>query len=197
MGYFPTRIIPLSTGTIEIRITKVGSKIGRTTKITGEIPTGLDRQNAYYDAVLAGLSKNWWKTRGGYVGQDEEMTTAMAKDFLSRVLEYQILKAGTNREKKQLAINNRDLFARSSATLESKKWNRGAFSELLLKSLRIPLDSVPPVWLDEKCEWQDTLATLRTQYFFQWQDQFGIKYFQPDRIITLAEAMYLAGEVTR
>jgi hypothetical protein len=125
------------------------------------------------------------------------MTTQMAKELISRVLSYEILKAGTNKEKKQLALNNQELFARSSATLESKKWSRGAFAELFLKSLRIPLDSYAPVWLDEKGEFQDSIGTLRSKYYFQWKDQFGEKYFQSDRIITLSEAMYLAGEVTR
>lgn len=38
-GFLSTRILPLSTGTIEIRVTKSSEKSGHTTRITGEIPT--------------------------------------------------------------------------------------------------------------------------------------------------------------
>lgn len=194
-GFFTTRILPLSIWRIEIRIIQVGKPSGHSTKITGEIPTGLDRKNVYYDTIIAGLSKNWRKTRGGYVWQNEEMNTEMIREFLLRVLDYQILKAGTNKVKRQLALNNRELFLRSSKSLESKKWSRGAFAELFLKSLRIPTETGNPRWMDAKGTFQDTLTVLDSKYRFQWQDQFGEKYFQPDKIITLTEAMYLVGEV--
>lgn len=119
----------------------------------------------------------------------------MIREFLLRVLDYQILKAGTNKVKRQLALNNRELFLRSSKSLESKKWSRGAFAELFLKSLRIPTETGNPRWMDAKGTFQDTLTVLDSKYRFQWQDQFGEKYFQPDKIITLTEAMYLVGEV--
>ena len=41
------------------------------------------------------------------------------------------------------------------------------------------------------------MTTLRTTYKFKWQDQFGERYFQPDKAITVAEALYLAGEVVK
>lgn len=41
------------------------------------------------------------------------------------------------------------------------------------------------------------MGTLRTKYSFQWQDQFGERYFQPDKAITIAEALYLIGEIVK
>lgn len=41
------------------------------------------------------------------------------------------------------------------------------------------------------------MATLRSKYAFRWQDQFGERYFQPDKTITVAEALYLIGEIIK
>lgn len=123
-GYYATRIIPLAPGNIEIRVTRVGQLNGNSFKISTETPIGLDRRHIYYDTIMSGLSKNLWKTRSGFVGQDQELTTEMTKEFVLRVLNYRILKAGTNMTKKQLAINNRELFLRNEKSLESKIWSR-------------------------------------------------------------------------
>lgn len=196
-GYFATRIIPLAPGNIEIRVTRVGQLSGKSFKISTEIPIGLDRRHTYYDTIMSGLNKNLWKTRSGFVGQDQELTTEMTKEFILRVLDYRILKAGTNTGKKQLAINNRELFLRNAKSLESKTWGRGAFAEMLLKSMRISTVKSEPIWMDENGMYQDTISTLRIKYGFEWQDQFGKRYFQSDKKITIAEAMYLAEEIMK
>ena len=51
--------------------------------------------------------------------------------------------------------------------------------------------------MDERGIYQDTISTLRTNYGFEWQDQFGKQYFQADKKITIAEAMYLAEEIMK
>lgn len=56
------------------------------------------------------------------MGQDQELTTEMMREMITRALDYQVLKAGSNRTKKQSAINNRELFLRSSKSWENKKW---------------------------------------------------------------------------
>lgn len=196
-GFFGTRVIPLSSGTIEIRVSQVGKPGANVSKISTDLPIGLDRRHPYYDTIVAGLSKNWWNTRGGYVGQDQEMTTEMTKEFITRILDYQVLKAGMDKTKKQAAINNRELFLRSSKSLASKKWGRAEFADLLLKSLRIPTVKRDAVWNDESGTYQDTMATLRSKYQFRWQDPYGERYFQADKAITVAEALYLASQVVK
>jgi murein DD-endopeptidase MepM/ murein hydrolase activator NlpD len=196
-GYYATRIIPLAPGNIEIRVTRVGQLNGNSFKISTETPIGLDRRHIYYDTIMSGLSKNLWKTRSGFVGQDQELTTEMTREFVLRVLNYRILKAGTNMQKRQLAINNRELFLRNEKSLESKIWSRWAFADILLKSMRVPLVKSTPVFMDENGVYQDTISTLRNNYGFEWQDQFGKRYFQPDKKITIAEAMYLAEEIMK
>ena len=51
--------------------------------------------------------------------------------------------------------------------------------------------------MDENGVYQDTISTLRNNYGFEWQDQFGKRYFQADKKITIAEAMYLAEEIMK
>lgn len=131
------------------------------------------------------------------MGQDQELTTEMTKELILRTLDFRVLKAGSNRSKKQSALNGRELFLRSSKSLESKTWGRGAFADLLLKSLRISMIKSDPVWMDETGTYQDAMATLRSKYGFQWQDQYGERYFQSDKNITVAEAMYLAQEIMK
>ncbi len=63
--------------------------------------------------------------------------------------------------------------------------------------MRVPLVKSTPVFMDENGVYQDTISTLRNNYSFEWQDQFGKRYFQPDKKITIAEAMYLAEEIMK
>lgn len=41
------------------------------------------------------------------------------------------------------------------------------------------------------------MITLRTKYNFAWLDQFGERYFQPDKTITVAEALFMVDAVNR
>lgn len=57
--------------------------------------------------------------------------------------------------------------------------------------MRINTVKRDPIWNDEGGIYQDSLATLRTKYGFQWKDQFGERYFQSSKVITVSEALYL------
>lgn len=63
--------------------------------------------------------------------------------------------------------------------------------------MRVSLIKSEPAFMDERGIYQDTISTLRTNYGFEWQDQFGKQYFQADKKITIAEAMYLAEEIMK
>lgn len=108
-----------------------------------------------------------------------------------------MLRAGNDKAKKQAAYNAIELWGKSSAKLQGKTWTRAEFADILLKSLRVPVSERPAVWNDEKGAYQATMATLRSKYKFRWQDSFGETYFQPEKIITTGEALYLMSIVVK
>ncbi len=198
IGYFATRMIAMNGVPVEISVRLKDKKEPLTrNKITVINPLGIDRRNIYYDAIIAGLGKNWWKTKTGYIGQDQTLTTDMVREMMHRILAYQMLRAGNDSSKKQAAKLATELFRRNSGNLPDKNWTRGDFADLLLKALRIGTIKRDAVWTDEKWVYQDTMATLRSKYKFRWQDQFGERYFQVDKNITIGEALYLIWEVVK
>lgn len=36
---------------------------------------------------------------------------------------------------------------------------------------------------------------MRVRYAFKWKDQFGDRYFQNDKVLTVGEALYLAEKI--
>ncbi len=50
-------------------------------------------------------------------------------------------------------------------------------------------------FVDETGTWKDAVATMRVRYGFKWKDQFGDRYFQADKVVTVGEALYLAEKI--
>lgn len=50
-------------------------------------------------------------------------------------------------------------------------------------------------FVDETGTWKDAVATMRVRYGFKWKDQFGDRYFQGDKVVTVGEALYLAEKI--
>lgn len=50
-------------------------------------------------------------------------------------------------------------------------------------------------FVDESGTWKDAVATMRVRYAFKWKDQFGDRYFQNDKVLTVGEALYLAEKI--
>ena len=75
--------------------------------------------------------------------------------------------------------------------------SRGEFANILILAQGVTPTPSPAVWNDENGKYKDTIATLRTKYNFAWLDQFGQNYFQPDKEITLGEALFLVEKVVR
>lgn len=114
-------------------------------------PKGLDRRNVYYDAILAGLQKAWWKTDNGYARETEKLSSEKAVEMIRRVLSYQVLKAGSSKLKKAVAISTLENFEKVAKTFPNKIWTRAEFAKLTLASLGIPENtSKQSVWYDEK-----------------------------------------------
>ncbi len=141
---------------VSVRQKNAKNSLART-KLTVQNPTNLDRRYLYYDAVIAGLGKNWWSTRSGYAGQEQQMTTPMVREMVERLLAYRMLKAGNDIQKKQAARSALDTFRRTSSSLPNKNWSRGEFAELLLRTLKIPLVQRSPVFQDEAGAFEKTI----------------------------------------
>lgn len=73
---------------------------------------------------------------------------------------------------------------------------RGQLADLLLKSKGETYAlSSGQAFTDETGTWKDTVTTMRLKYAFKWKDQFAERYFQPDKTITVGEALYLAEKI--
>jgi hypothetical protein len=57
------------------------------------------------------------------------------------------------------------------------------------------IENQKAVLADESGTHKSVIATLRTKYRFAWLDQFGTRYFQPDKPITIGEILYLTEAV--
>jgi hypothetical protein len=182
----------LSPGESEIRVRLRDSKTPISSKrFTAKAPLALDRTALYYDAIIASINKNILSTRGGYIGQDQTMSTPVVVELVDRVLAFRILRSGSDTARKKRAINDRERFATTTKNLPQKNWSRAEFADLLLTAIGAPRVTRDPIWNDESGPHQKTLATLRSQYNFRWQDQFGKTHFQVDKLITRGEAAYL------
>ena len=160
-------------------------------RLTGKAPLALDRTALYYDAIIASVGKNILSTRTGYIGQDQTITTPIVTEIIDRVLAFRVLRSGSDIARKKRAITDRERFTLSTKNLPQKSWTRAEFADLLLSAIGAPRVTRDPIWNDESGPYQKTLATLRSQYNFRWQDQFGKTHFQVDKLITRAEAAYL------
>jgi hypothetical protein len=190
--YLSARIILLSPGESEIRVRTLNGRASIASKrLTAKAPLALDRSALYYDAIIASINKNILSTRTGYIGQDQTLTTPVASEIVDRVLAFRVLRSGSDIARKKRAIADRERFTLTTKNLPQKSWTRAEFADLLLSAIGAPRVTRDPVWNDESGPYQKTLATLRSQYNFRWQDQFGKTHFQVDKLITRAEAAYL------
>lgn len=71
---------------------------------------------------------------------------------------------------------------------------RVRLAKLMMDAFRDPRDAEPTgkKWRDESGEYEPELRTLRVRDGFAWRDSFGDRYFQPDKTITVEEALYFA-----
>ena len=58
-----------------------------------------------------------------------------------------------------------------------------------------PTEETGSAFVDESGTWKSAVTTMRVRYGFKWKDQFGDRYFQPDKVLTVGEALYLAEKI--
>jgi hypothetical protein len=113
----------------------------------------------------------------------------MMKNYLA----YTYLRAGSDiARKNQIAVQIKALDSRISSIDDYVKITRGDLACFLLSvvdpSFIINSDRK---WIDESGTNKNIMTTLRLRYNFKWRDKFGERYFQPDKILTIGEALYL------
>ncbi len=160
-------------------------------------PKGLDNTYAYYAENVAALQKGWFPTKDGYLLQNRELVGSGAKELIRRYLGYRWLKAGNDFAKKKSVGADIVRFERDfGKTDDFARITRGQLAGLVFEYKREPIStSGGTPFVDEGGAWRDVIATLRIRYSFQWKDQFGARYFQPDKTVTVGEALYLMEKI--
>lgn len=161
--------------------------------VTVGSPRGLDRTYEYYAESVAALEKGWFPLKDGYLLQDREMVASQAKELVRRYLGYRWLKAGTDfAQKKSIAASLARFERDFGKTDDFARISRGQLADLLLRAKgTVPSSDGSKGFTDENGTWKDAVATLRVKHSFRWRDQFGERYFQPDKTVTIGEALYL------
>jgi hypothetical protein len=125
------------------------------------------------------------------------MVGAQAEELLRRYLGYRWLKAGDDFTKKKAAADRIAAFEKEFKTFDDyARISRGQLSEMLLRAKGDTLIvNTEKSFTDEAGAWKNAVTTLRLRYAFKWKDSFGERYFQPDKTITVGEALYLAEKI--
>lgn len=139
-----------------------------------DYPTGSLYASALDSAIGAGLLSS----QAGYIGPARAITWGEAKAMISRSL--------TARGKSTAQLSS--IFPESK---NGQPLKRAEAASVWMRALSInTFKTRGTAYLDEKGEYASTIATLRLSGF-QWKDQFAEKYFQPESLLTRAEAAYL------
>ena len=196
-GFLEGRIVALESGKIEFAVRKLTDKNplpGTKKTIQVRHPLRLSTITPYYESIMLALKNGWWNTDRGYTGEHLELTGERVRALTFRVLTFKMFRSGTDTLTKKQWMRKMVEYRINSKDFGLEIWTRGAFANHLLDTLAIPKTLGTAVWNDESGVYQSTIHTLRTRYRFEWQDRFPT-YFQPDKKITLGEALYLIERV--
>ena len=154
----------------------------------------MDDHYLYTPDDIAGLEKGLMTLNQGYLLATRDLLGHQAKDIIVRSLTYGMFRAGIDTPRGQAIAQIIGQFKVSSATTDDYvHLTRGQFATMLLSAFSEPLDTTsPPVLIDETGSDRGVMTTLRVKYGFEWKDQFGARYFQPDKIVSIGEALALA-----
>ncbi len=160
-------------------------------------PRGFDNSHPYAPEILSALQKGWYPLKDGYLLQDRELVGANLKELVRRYLGYRYLKAGNDFATKKAMAERIVLFEKEFATMDDyRRISRGELANALLRASGTAI--VPASgrgFTDETGAWKDSISTIRETFAFKWKDQFGQNYFQPDKIATVGEALYVAEKI--
>ncbi|MDD2916476.1 MAG: M23 family metallopeptidase [Candidatus Gracilibacteria bacterium] len=199
-GVLLANIIPLDympIGLVVVQKETGKTLIKSTTDILVTNPNGIDKTYTYFTETVSALKKRLIKPNSGYVLQDRELLGKQAKDMIRNALAYQFLKAGNDQMKKRTILMKMKNFDTYSQSVEDyKSMTREQFAGLVITGIDgSPLVTSDKKWLDEAGKYKDAITTLRVRYRFFWKDQFGERYFQSSKNITVGESMYMIEKV--
>lgn len=129
--------------------------------------------------------------------QDRDLTGANMKDLVRRYLGYRFLKAGNDQNAKTDVARTIRNFEKEFASVDDYgRISRGQLADILLRAKGVSMTVTPERgFTDEAGNWKNAVATMRTVFDFKWKDQYGAHYFQPDKTVTIGEALYLAEKI--
>jgi hypothetical protein len=156
-------------------------------------PINLDWWYIYYNSCINGLKKFLIKLNQWYLTQDREIFWKQVKEIISNFLTYEFLRAWDNISQKnkikKFLINYN---SQSKFINDYNKISRWEFIKIFLNTIWTELilnDS--KTFIDEQWEYKDYITTLNYKFNFKWKDQFGDRYFQPNKFITIWEVLYV------
>lgn len=181
---------------IKFSLIKVGAKYDiawTKSEILVSNPNRFDSSYIYYNENISALKKWYFKLYDWYLLQDSEIIGKQVKDIIYNYYAYEYLRSWNNENKKKSTL---DRLSNAQKILgginDYDKISRWKYSKLMFDCLNIGLSNNTTVkYLDEKWNYKNYITTLRINYWFKWKDQFAENYFQPDKNITIWEALYL------
>ncbi|EKD29994.1 MAG: hypothetical protein ACD_78C00196G0001 [uncultured bacterium (gcode 4)] len=201
-GVLIANIVPLDFMPVSLVVVKkeTGKTLAKTTTdINIRNPNGIDKNYTYFVEVISALKKWIFRLQSGYVLQDREMIGKQAKEMVRNYLAYTFLRAGSDKVlKNTIATRIRDSESRIASVDDYTKMTRASFARVLLDVLDPSLIvNTDKKWIDESGLNKDIMTTLRLRYDFKWRDNFAERYFQPDKNLTIGEALYLIEQLNK
>lgn len=99
-------------------------------------------------------------------------------------------------KKRTILMKMKNFDTYSQSVEDYKSMTREQFAGLVITGIDgSPLVTSDKKWLDEAGKYKDAITTLRVRYRFFWKDQFGERYFQSSKNITVGESMYMIEKV--
>ena len=197
-GVLVFSMVPLDFAPVHLEIVRTiraKQKVIATSGQDGIVAQPIDMDNAslYAPDEIRAIQKGLVRLSQGYLLADRELLGHGAKDMVMRSLGYAILRSGDDMDKKTSLISLLERFRVDSASMDDfAHITRGQLAQMLLSAYGEPLDTSSPTTLvDERGPYQSVITTLRVRYGFAWRDQFTKRYFQPDKKITIGEALSL------
>lgn len=180
---------------IKLTLSKIGNKYDIAwTKynILVKNPIWLNNDYLYYNENMDALKKMLIRLNNSYLLQDRTLTVRQAKEIITNYWSYNYLKSWNDLDNKKILSKKIIDFEKSAKLLDNYKvLTRGDFTKMVFDTFNIPLWwEVNWRFVDEKWDFLLYIQSLRSKYNFRWKDQFAERYFQPDKNITIWEALY-------
>lgn len=161
-------------------------------------PSLIDSSYTYYNENINAVKKWYIRLNKGYLLQDRELLGSQVKQIVNNYLSYEYLKSWDNYTKKNKIIQKiREAQTRMAIIWDYNNISRWEFTKIIFENLGINiLKSDEQKFLDEKWFYKDYITTLRKNFNFKRKDQFWENYFQPDKNITIWEALFFVDKLS-